>query len=362
MTDESVFRSVKRACNAGLDTITLRKELADRLRPAVAFDAHAFGTTDPSTGLLNHLVADRMPSSLALAYVDELYPTQAAEFTIDAAREGRHVFRAGAESPDVADVQRRDGFRYGIDVLLSSNGSLWGKWCLLREQRGTSDVSRDVALVRRVLPHVTRALQRASLIDAAIGDAHRSLGDAVSGVLVLDARGGVLVRSPSVTPMLEDLADVGVVFDGGVPLSILALASRCRDSARCAHDGVPVTLTLRSRGRSGRWYRVQASLAEPGAGNSSPTAADTVIVVRSLVPREMATMLATLYGLSPREREIVARVVRGETTKEIAAHLEISPHTVKHHLDRACEKAGAHGRRALIARLFHDVYRPTLAS
>jgi hypothetical protein len=34
---------------------------------------------------------------------------------------------------------------------------------------------------------------------------------------------------------------------------------------------------------------------------------------------------------------------------------------VKEHLDRACEKVGAHGRKALIARLFVDAYLPKLA-
>jgi len=33
---------------------------------------------------------------------------------------------------------------------------------------------------------------------------------------------------------------------------------------------------------------------------------------------------------------------------------------VKEHLDRACAKTGARGRRALIARLFRDVYQPAL--
>ena len=33
---------------------------------------------------------------------------------------------------------------------------------------------------------------------------------------------------------------------------------------------------------------------------------------------------------------------------------------VKEHLDRACEKVGAHGRKALVARLFVDAYLPKL--
>lgn len=356
MLEESVYRSIKRACSAGLDSVTLRMEVASRLRRAVAFDAHAFGIADPATGLLSHLVADRMPPALALEYMEELYPLHGAAYANDAAQRGEFVYRAGAESPEIVEAERRNGFRFGIEALLVSDGSLWGKWCLLRENRGTAAPSRERALLRRVLPHLSRGLQHAALVDAAFhADAPAATA---SGVVVLDESGRPLVRSPAVGTMLADLADVGVEFDGGIPLAILTLARQCRAQARRTADGVPDTLVLRSRGRSGKWYLIQASVAESGEDGAAPT----VVVMRPMLARELAPMLSTLYGLSPREREIIAAVVRGDTTKQIAQRLAISPHTVKHHLDRACAKTGARGRRELIARLFRDVYRPTLIS
>ena len=42
---DSVYRTVKRACYAGLDSVTLRREVATRIASAVAYDAYAFGTT-----------------------------------------------------------------------------------------------------------------------------------------------------------------------------------------------------------------------------------------------------------------------------------------------------------------------------
>jgi DNA-binding CsgD family transcriptional regulator len=338
-----------------MDSVTLRVEVAERLKRAVGFDAHAFGTADPATGLLTHLVAERMPAALELEYVDELYPLHGAAYVNDAARRGELVFRAGSESPELVEAERKHGFRFGLEALLVADGSLWGKWCLLRETRGEA-ASRERGLLKRLLPHLGRGLQQAALVDAAFsGDARPH---AASGVLLLDDRGRPLVRSPAVSAMLADLADIGVAFDAGIPLSILTLAKQCRTQARRAGDGVPETLTLRSRGQSGRWYLVQASVAEMEADASPPT----VVVVRPMLPRELAPMLTALYGLSPREREIIAAVVRGDTTKEIARRLSISPHTVKHHLDRACAKTGARGRRELIARLFRDAYRPTLTA
>ena len=73
----------------------------------------------------------------------------------------------------------------------------------------------------------------------------------------------------------------------------------------------------------------------------------------------MAPILSRLYGLSQREREVAAALARGDSTKRIAARLGISPHTVKEHVERACDKIGVSGRRALVARLYFDAYAPT---
>ena len=354
MVTEPVYRSVKRLCYAGLDSVSLRTEAMARISRALDYDSHAFGTTDPDTGLLNHFVVRDMPTPLALAYVDRIYPWSSAQYTIDAARRGNAVFPAGAETPELAEYQRANGLHHGVDVVCSTGDRLWGKWCILREQRGSREIAADAALLRRLVPHLSRGLQQAALVDAATGDGAQST--TAAAVIVLDHAGRPALRSSSAMAMLADVADIGVEFDGGVPVAVLATALRVQRAAREAPDGVPVTEMNRVRGRSGRWYVVQANLAEPDAAGRS----STVIVIRPLAPREMAPVLSSLYGLSPREREIVAAVVRGDTTKEIAARLSIAPATVKEHLDRACAKTGARGRRELIARLFRDIYRPAM--
>ncbi|GAA3233008.1 response regulator transcription factor [Dactylosporangium siamense] len=55
-----------------------------------------------------------------------------------------------------------------------------------------------------------------------------------------------------------------------------------------------------------------------------------------------------LAGLTEREREVVALVATGRSNDEIAAHLVVSPHTVKTHVNRAMMKLGAHDRAQLV--------------
>jgi DNA-binding CsgD family transcriptional regulator len=57
----------------------------------------------------------------------------------------------------------------------------------------------------------------------------------------------------------------------------------------------------------------------------------------------------TLGGLTAREREILARVVAGESNRDIATALFISPKTVSVHVSALLRKFGVSGRGDLSA-------------
>ncbi|AHG89320.1 regulatory protein LuxR [Gemmatirosa kalamazoonensis] len=352
---EAVYRSVRRACYAGFDSVTLRREVAARVAPAVPYDKYAFSTCDPDTGLMTHTVADGVTSDLARAYVERLYPYHCACLTMDVPRTGVAVFSMLDLSPPTRDVLAAHGFDEQLQVSLTAEGRLVGTWCMMRADDAPPPRDAERALLRRLIPHVTRGLQAAARVDHGLAAARGGAiddADHAPGILVLDARDRPTTRTPLAAAWLDDLADVGLDMPDGLPLAVHALVVRLRavraDVAADAH--------VRLRGRSGRWYVLRASLAEPDAYGECAI----VVVVRPAVPREVATLLTRLYGLSTREREIAAAVARGESTKEIAAALGLSPHTVLEHIDRACGKIGVHGRKALIAKLFFDGYHPLL--
>jgi DNA-binding NarL/FixJ family response regulator len=53
--------------------------------------------------------------------------------------------------------------------------------------------------------------------------------------------------------------------------------------------------------------------------------------------------------LTPRERQVVARVATGESNREIATHLGLSEITVKHHVSSIFDKLGVSNRAELAA-------------
>jgi DNA-binding CsgD family transcriptional regulator len=85
-----------------------------------------------------------------------------------------------------------------------------------------------------------------------------------------------------------------------------------------------------------------------------------MIIIEPAGPKEVTWIKATAYGLSDREKEVVGLVVRGASTKQIAAALYISEYTVQDHLSNIFDKVGVRARKALLKRLFYDNLYPSL--
>ena len=66
----------------------------------------------------------------------------------------------------------------------------------------------------------------------------------------------------------------------------------------------------------------------------------------------MLDLVCRAHGLSRRERELVALVIEGLDTRELAERLFISPHTVQDHLKSVFDKVGVRSRRELVSGVF----------
>jgi DNA-binding CsgD family transcriptional regulator len=356
-TEREALRSVRRVCYAGLDSLTLRQELGRCVAPVVPFEACAFMSTDPETGLFTHGWGERLPESLVQNYMSRVYPQEIVHF-VDLARSGETVSMRRSDA--LLGVLREVGLELVMHAVFTVDDGMYGSWCQFRESGSRSFAEPDARFMKAIAPHVARGLQMAAVTDAALrSDAAEDA--AAQGVLVLDARRRITLRSGAATAQLADLSDVGMAHAGGVsdsPLPYAVVSLLTQLAAAQARGTGRLDAELRAQGRSRRWYTLKASLAEPDAAGDCAA----VVVIEPRNCRDVAPLLSRMYGLTPREREVIVYVLRGETTKRIAARLELSTHTIQDHLDGACAKLAVRGRRALLAKLFTDGYAAALTN
>ncbi|MFE2186538.1 LuxR C-terminal-related transcriptional regulator [Streptomyces sp. NPDC059455] len=97
----------------------------------------------------------------------------------------------------------------------------------------------------------------------------------------------------------------------------------------------------RVRGRSGRWLSLHAS---PLSGGPHP--ASVAVTMNPAPATDVAEVLLLAYGLTPRERDVLARGVAGLPSRAIATELHITVATVQDHLKsvsrRPASAAAAH--------------------
>jgi DNA-binding CsgD family transcriptional regulator len=75
------------------------------------------------------------------------------------------------------------------------------------------------------------------------------------------------------------------------------------------------------------------------------------ITVRAAAADEIFDLLGKTYDLTRRERQLVALVLGGLATKQLAEALCISPYTVQDHLKAIFAKTGVRSRRELSSHL-----------
>ncbi len=76
------------------------------------------------------------------------------------------------------------------------------------------------------------------------------------------------------------------------------------------------------------------------------------VSVHGASAEDKLALVARAHGLTARERELVALVLEGLDTRELAKRMFISPYTVKDHLKSVFDKLGVHSRRELITGMF----------
>ena len=104
---------------------------------------------------------------------------------------------------------------------------------------------------------------------------------------------------------------------------------------------------------SGRWLMLYASRLSNPDGHGQ-----IAILFEATQPAEIAPLILQAYHLTKREGEVTQLILRGRSTREIAATLQISLNTVQDHLKAIFEKVNVGSRRELAGHIFAQQYQP----
>jgi DNA-binding CsgD family transcriptional regulator len=342
MDTRDLVRRGAELCLAELELAELCLAFDGLLRAAVPHDVAAWSTHDPSTGLFTSCTVSGLPKDLereAAIFRYEYRDDEPSTFGQLIADE-----RTVAVLSEVTDGRLDRAARYrellrGIGcadelrAVLWVDGQPWGSAILYRAE-GTFTAA-DAAQVAALAPHAARGLRLAMLRAAA------TRPEAVAdppGILQVAPGGDVQAMTAPARRWLELGGDALVTAANAVAAAVRGHPDWEGASSRLALPG--------------------GSLLSLHAARTTEDDAEVAVIVDAARPAQVAAMLVDAYGLTRRQREVLAGLLLGRTPARLARELGVSEHTVNDHRKAIYQRLGVGSRAELAALLQTEQYDP----
>src|SRR5918996_5348229 len=333
-----------------LDWVSFAAQAGEAIRRAVPFDRACWHPVDPGTVLFTGSFVENMACSAAWLAHHE-YVVEDVNKWAFLARSG---YRAGSLSQAThgnlsLSARYRSGGGAIADELRASfvlEGTYWGAAGFLRDRGRPWFDGEEVRLLATLSAALADGFRRAFLrLLTPADDGFRELG-----VVVLDEQGEVESVSPAAERWIAELVEYPDA-SGGDSRVVQAVAARVRQAGGSL-ELPELPAPARALTRSGRWLLLHGTRLSGGADGR------TAVVIQPAPSRDIASLIVQAYGLTERERQITELCAQGLSTKEIAATLHLSPHTVQDHLKAIFDKTGTRSRAELVGKIFLDNYAP----
>jgi DNA-binding CsgD family transcriptional regulator len=341
------MQAIGHLCDGSLDERSLREQALVELRRLVSFDAYVWLLTDPVTAVGVSPVADvptfsELPATIRLKYL-----TDVNRWTRLTSDEPVALLRQATGDDPARSLLWRDLLhRYGIgDVASAVLADRFGTWAFLDLWRAGPQpfTPVDADLLRTFARIVTPAL-RARQATTFVAPARSDPRDAGPVVILLDDALEVVGRTAASQPWLEALLAPGP-GEPVVPASVYNVAAQLL-AVEHGVDHNPARSRTHLAG--GVWVTLRAArlASRPSMASSVGVVA---VTIEETTPDERAEVFALAFGLSRRERDLLALLPTGRDTRRLARDLRISPYTVQDHLRSIFTKTGAPTRQELVA-------------
>ncbi len=337
------------------DALELFTTTSARLRRLVPFDAAVWRASDPVTRLTTApvLVENLSEGGCAAYWECELHEENVNLFT-DLSRATVPVAGLRASTGDrprlsalYQKFMRPRGLDDELRAVFRVDGQQWGTLSLFRA-RGRQPFGADDT---RLLDSLSGAVAGRLRSYAQPSSAPVVGAEDGPGLLLFDRADTLVSINAAARRLLAEMppsAAVPTGFGVDLPAWIMSTALSARSSADAR---------VRVRTRGGRWLICHGSCLRDEDGRPTSTA----VVLEPAKASEVAGLVIAAYELSAREADITRLIAAGLQTRDIAARLHLSPHTVRDHVKAIFDKVDVTSRGELVAKLFTEYTEPAAA-
>jgi DNA-binding CsgD family transcriptional regulator len=212
-----------------------------------------------------------------------------------------------------------------LRVALVDPFGFWAALVIFTDRRVSPD---DLQFMSELVPTVTASLRSTAATTMRPGVAAED--DEGPSVLILSRDDRIVSADVAARRRLAMLPEPRAVELPGL-ISFVSAQARWSPSGRAA----PATM----RAVDGHWFLVDASRLDDE---------NVAVVMQPAPPATVIDGALRAMGLTAREREVAALVLRGQSAKAIASTLVISPWTVQDHLKAIYDKTGVRSRAELL--------------
>lgn len=343
---------IRRLAAEGLDWVTFSTRVSEIIRRVIPFDRACWHTVDPGTVLFTGTLSQNVACSGAWLAEHEFVIDDVNKWWF-LARSGRH---AGATSLATHGQISRSprhrshrGFGIGDELRGSfvSDGTYWGAVGLLRNEEEPWYTEDDVRFVASLSEPLAEGFRRALLAGWTVVDV-LPYGP---GVIVFDSDGRLESISPAAEHWVRQLTELPAPSDPGNYRILQVVAARARAGAP-SQDPLELSARCRAQTASGSWLLLYGTRLSGGPDGR------TAVIIQPAAGSDVAPLVALAYGLSDRESQVARLCIHGQSTKQMAETLRVSPYTVQDHLKSIFEKTGVRTRGELVGQVFLEHYVP----
>ncbi|KKO53877.1 LuxR C-terminal-related transcriptional regulator [Paenibacillus sp. DMB20] len=340
-----VKQQIIRLGAASMTSPDFRSKLLSLLRETVPFDAACCTHVDPNTLLSTGAVTEENieaihPHLFRIEYGKGDY--NAYEQLVHAETPVATLFEATEGQPERSaryrEVLRPAGFHDELRAALVHDRACWGYLTLYRNTGQpvfSPDERKFIAILAPVIAACLRTYSVALPESGSVG----SEGGNEPGIAILSGQLALLSTNPAADAWIRKLQSWERIDSGTLPRPIRAVSTRALHAASQS----PALAKACIRMPDGPYLTVRASRLQAVNGDIQ-----LAVTFEPARPSDMLPIIAEAYQFTERELQLLEGLIRGLSTKELAATLHISAYTVQDHLKSIFAKTGVASRRELI--------------